>query len=103
MRRTCIYILLSVFLFLIAISFTPCLLAQPKQLIFTTGAMGGGFYAIGGGMAGHINNAVKSVSVTAQASGGVNENVNRLDTGVADIGPSSPWDAYQAYQGGGQL
>jgi hypothetical protein len=103
MRRTCIYILLSVFLFLIAISFTPCLLAQPKQLIFTTGAMGGGFYAIGGGMAAYINNAVKSVSVTAQASGGVNENVNRLDTGVADIGLSSHWDAYQAYQGEGQF
>lgn len=79
------------------------LFAQPKQLIFTTGALGGGFYAIGGGMAAYINNVVKSVSITAQASGGVNENLNRLDTGVADIGLSSHWDAYQAYRGEGQF
>jgi TRAP transporter TAXI family solute receptor len=92
-----------VFTLLITVFLASYLFAQPKQLIFTTGAMGGGFYAIGGGMAAYINNVVKTVSVTAQASGGVNENLNRLDTGVADIGLSSHWDAYQAYRGEGQF
>jgi TRAP-type uncharacterized transport system substrate-binding protein len=81
----------------------PYLLAQTKQLTFSTGAMGGGFYAIGGGMAAYINNIVKGVAVTAQTSGGVNENINRLDTGVADIALVSTWDAYQAYRGEGQF
>lgn len=77
--------------------------AQQKQLMFATGAMGGGFYALGGGMAAYISKAVKGVAVTAQSSGGVNENINRLDTGVADLALSSHWDAYQAYRGEGQF
>jgi len=81
----------------------PCLRAQTKQLTFSTGAMGGGFYAIGGGMAAYINKVVKGVAVTAQTSGGVNENINRLDTGAADIALSSDWDALQAYRGEGQF
>ncbi len=96
-----IKILLFIFLFILCI--TNNLSAQQRQLIFTTGALGGGFYAIGGGMAAYINNVVKTVSITAQASGGVNENLNRLETGVADIGLSSHWDAYQAYRGEGQF
>lgn len=89
--------------FIIIFLFTTNLFGQPKQLILTTGPLGGGFYAIGGGMAAYINNVIKKVSITAQASGGVNENLNRLETGVADIGLSSHWDAYQAYRGEGQF
>jgi len=95
--------ILALVILLGTLTFVPFSHAQQKQLIFTTGAMGGGFYAIGGGMAAYINSAVKAVSVTAQASGGVNENINRLDMGVADVALSSHWDAYQAYRGEGQF
>lgn len=101
MKKNLLYLTFLVFLGTLVVA--PSSFGQPKQFIFTTGAMGGGFYAIGGGMAAYINSAVKGVSVTAQASGGVNENINRLDTGVADIGLSSHWDAYQAYRGEGQF
>jgi uncharacterized protein len=94
----------SVFFVILAASlFLSPAFAQQKQLMFTTGAMGGGFYAIGGGMAAYISKAVKGVAVTAQSSGGVNENINRLDTGVADLALSSHWDAYQAFRGEGQF
>lgn len=101
MKTICFYIFITVFLFLMALPLPPGSYAQPKQLIFTTGAMGGGFYAIGGGMAAHLTNVLKGVTVTAQTSGGVNENLNRLDSGSADIGLASHWDSYQAYRGEG--
>jgi len=73
--------------------------AGPETLSISTGSMGGGFYAIGGGMAEYISKHVEGVRCTAVTSGGVDENINRLDTGKADIGLVSTGDSKMAYSG----
>lgn len=73
--------------------------AGTTQLSISTGSMGGGFYAIGGGMAAYISKHIEGVRCTAVTSGGVNENINRLDAGKADIGLVSTGDSYAAFKG----
>jgi len=73
--------------------------AAPTQLSFSTGSMGGGFYAIGGGMSAYISKSVEGIRCTAVTSGGVDENINRLDVGEADIGLVSTGDSYAAFRG----
>ena len=73
--------------------------AETYQLTFSTGSMGGGFYAIGGGIAEYVSKHVDGVITTAVTSGGVNENINRLDSGQADIGLVSNADSRAAFLG----
>jgi TRAP transporter TAXI family solute receptor len=73
--------------------------AKSYNLSLSTGSMGGGFYAIGGGMAEYLTKNIDGLRVTAVTSGGVDENINRLDAGKADIGLVSTGDSYAAYQG----
>jgi hypothetical protein len=73
--------------------------AAPAQLNFSTGSMGGGFYAIGGGIADYLTKNVPGVQVTAVTSGGVNENINRLDSGQAEIGLVNTIDPPLAFEG----
>lgn len=73
--------------------------AGTAQLSLSTGSMGGGFYAIGGGMAAYISKYIEGVRCTAVTSGGVDENINRLDQGKADIGLVSTGDSYAAFKG----
>ncbi|MBW1666640.1 MAG: TAXI family TRAP transporter solute-binding subunit [Deltaproteobacteria bacterium] len=73
--------------------------AKTVNLSLSTGSMGGGFYAIGGGMAEYITKHVQGVRCTAVTSGGVDENINRLDTGKADIGLVSTGDSQAAFKG----
>ena len=56
---------------------SPCWGAS-ANLSISTGSMGGGFYAIGGGMAEYITKHIEGVRCTAVTSGGVDENINRL-------------------------
>ena len=72
---------------------------QSYNLSLSTGSMGGGFYAIGGGMAEYLTKNIDGLRVTAITSGGVDENINRLDAGKADIGLVSTGDSYTAFQG----
>jgi len=72
---------------------------QSHNLSLSTGSMGGGFYAIGGGMAEYLTKNVEGLRVTAVTSGGVDENINRLDAGKADIGLVSTGDSYAAFKG----
>ena len=72
---------------------------QSYNLSLSTGSMGGGFYAIGGGMAEYLTKNIDGLRVTAVTSGGVDENINRLDAGKADIGLVSTGDSYAAYKG----
>lgn len=69
------------------------------QLNFSTGSMGGGFYAIGGGLADYVTKNVPGVEVTAVTSGGVNENINRLDSGQAELGLLNTIDTPLAFEG----
>ena len=85
---------LSVLLALTAVSW-----AGDSNLSLSTGSMGGGFYAIGGGMAEYITKNIEGVRCTAVTSGGVDENINRLDAGKADIGLVSTGDSHMAYNG----
>lgn len=73
--------------------------ARTVNLSISTGSMGGGFYAIGGGMAEYITKHVEGVRATAVTSGGVDENINRLDAGKADIGLVSTGDSFAAFRG----
>ncbi|MGD9240775.1 MAG: TAXI family TRAP transporter solute-binding subunit [Desulfobacterales bacterium] len=73
--------------------------AGDVNLSISTGSMGGGFYAIGGGMAEYITKHIDGVRCTAVTSGGVDENINRLDAAKADIGLVSTGDSYAAFEG----
>jgi TRAP transporter TAXI family solute receptor len=73
--------------------------AATVQLNFSTGSMGGGFYAIGGGLADFVTKNAPGVEVTAVTSGGVNENINRLDSGQAEIGMLNTIDPPLAFEG----
>lgn len=73
--------------------------AASKNISISTGSMGGGFYAIGGGMAEYITKHIDGVRCTAVTSGGVDENINRLDMGTADIGLVSTGDSHMAFKG----
>lgn len=73
--------------------------AKQEQLSITTGPMGGGFYPMGGGIAEYLSKTIPDLFITAISSGGVDENLNRLDRGEADMGLVSTGDAYVAYQG----
>lgn len=92
-RFTVLLAILGVFLFCGAA------LAAPTQLNFTTGSMGGGFYAIGGGLADFVTKNVPEVEITAVTSGGVNENINKLDSGQAEIGMLNTIDPPLAFEG----
>ncbi len=85
--------------FMVMLMFTSAASAGDANLSISTGSMGGGFYAIGGGMAEYITKHIDGVRCTAVTSGGVNENINRLDAGKADIGLVSTGDSKAAYEG----
>lgn len=69
----------------------------PAQLLHRL--HGRGFYAIGGGLADFVTKHVPGVEVTAVTSGGVNENINRLDSGQAEIGMLNIIDPLLAFEG----
>jgi len=73
--------------------------AWAEQLSISTGSMGGGFYAIGGGMASYISRNIDEVNLTAVSSGGVFENLGRLDSGKAHLALLSTGDAHAGYRG----
>jgi len=79
--------------------FTLTTFADEIQLSITTGPMGGGFYPMGGGIAEYFSKTIPNLYVTAVSSGGVDENLNRLDRGESDMGLVSTGDAYIAFQG----
>jgi TRAP transporter TAXI family solute receptor len=85
--------------FLMILMFSAMASADDVNLSISTGSMGGGFYAIGGGMAEYITKHIDGVRCTAVTSGGVNENINRLDAGKADIGLVSTGDSKAAFEG----
>lgn len=84
---------------LVLLSFAAISWAGGNNLSISTGSMGGGFYAIGGGMAEYITKNIEGVRCTAVTSGGVDENINRLDAGKADIGLVSTGDSHMAFNG----
>ncbi|MFP3928733.1 MAG: TAXI family TRAP transporter solute-binding subunit [Desulfobacteraceae bacterium] len=75
--------------------------ARAENLSISTGSTGGGFYAIGGGIAEYISKHVEGVRCTAVTSGGVDENIRRLDADKADIGLVSTGDSHMAFRGMG--
>ncbi len=91
-------LLLTIFLLSITV-FNLSVVAKQIQLSITTGPMGGGFYPMGGGIAEYLSKTIPDLFITAISSGGVDENLNRLDRGEADIGLVSTGDAYMAFHG----
>jgi len=73
--------------------------ASAKNISISTGSMGGGFYAIGGGMAEYITKHIEGIRCTAITSGGIDENFRRLDTEKTDIALASTSDSHMAFNG----
>lgn len=90
--------IITIFLLCIFLSYLS-IEAKQVQLSITTGPMGGGFYPMGGGIAEYLSKTIPDLFITAISSGGVDENLNRLDRGEADIGLVSTGDAYMAFNG----
>jgi TRAP transporter TAXI family solute receptor len=90
---------ISLIVFLVIFALAGVCSAESQNLSISTGSMGGGFYAIGGGMAEYITKHIEGVTCTAVTSGGVDENITRLDTGKADIGLVSTGDSKAAFEG----
>lgn len=88
-----------VLVFVVLFAASGAFAGSTATLSISTGSMGGGFYAIGGGMAEYISKHIEGVRCTAVTSGGVDENINRLDMGKADIGLVSTGDSHMAFQG----
>ena len=84
---------------MLVLAFTVSSWAATANLSISTGSMGGGFYAIGGGIAEYLTKHVEGIRCTAVTSGGVDENINRLDTSKADIALVSTGDSQAAYNG----
>ena len=59
--------------------------AEPLKLTFSTGSVGGGFFAVGSGIAGFASQKIPGISITAISAAGVVESINRLEQGKADI------------------
>lgn len=78
--------------------------AEPAKLTFSTGSMGGGFFAVGSGIADFISKAVPGINVTAITAAGVVESINRLENGKADFAmlntqdPPLAWEGKQPYR-----
>lgn len=75
------------------------IIANDVQLVFSTGSQGGSFYPIGAGIAEYIAKEIDNIHATAVTSGGVDENLNRVQFKKADMGLSSTGDAYEAFRG----
>ncbi|MDD3032193.1 MAG: TAXI family TRAP transporter solute-binding subunit, partial [Atribacterota bacterium] len=93
------YYLIMIFTIFYLTIFCFSINASEKQLSITTGPMGGGFYPMGGGIAEYLSKNIPDLFITAVSSGGVDENLNRLDRNEADMGLVSTGDAYIAFQG----
>ena len=90
---------MTLMIFLAVILMTGYGWAETRTLTVSTGSMGGGFYPIGGGIAAYISKNVPNARATAVTSGGVNENITRLNMNTADIGLVSSGDSYAAFRG----
>ncbi len=73
--------------------------AEPVKLTFSTGSMGGGFFAVGSGIADYISKSVPGINVTAITSAGVVESINRLDQSKADFAMLNTQDPPLAWEG----
>ena len=76
--------------------------SSEHQLIFSSGAQGGSFYPIGSGIAEYLTKEIGNIYITSVTSGGVDENLNRVQFKKADLGLSSTGDAYEAFRGEGR-
>ena len=73
--------------------------AEPLKLTFSTGSIGGGFFAVGSGIADYISKSVPNVQVTAITAAGVVESINRLEQGKADFAMLNTQDPPLAWEG----
>lgn len=73
--------------------------AEPQKLTFSTGSMGGGFFAVGSGIADYVSKILPDVSITAITSAGVVESINRLEQGKADFAMLNTQDPPLAWEG----
>ena len=73
--------------------------AEPLKLTFSTGSVGGGFFAVGSGIAGFASQKIPGISITAISAAGVVESINRLEQGKADFAMLNTQDPPLAWEG----
>ena len=73
--------------------------SEKTQFSFSTGSLGGSFYPIGGGISDSLSKNIENASFTAVTSGGVDENMNRIQSGKTDFGLANTGDSYLAFRG----
>ena len=73
--------------------------AEPLKLTFSTGSVGGGFFAVGSGIAGFASQKIPGISITAISAAGVVESINRLEQGKADFAMLDTQDPPLAWEG----
>ena len=73
--------------------------AEPLKLTFSTGSVGGGFFAVGSGIAGFASQKIPGISITAISAAGVVESINRLNQGKTDFAMLNTQDPPLAWEG----
>lgn len=73
--------------------------AEAQKLTFSTGSLGGGFFAVGSGISDYVSRTLDDVQITAISSAGVIENINRLELKNADIAMLNTQDPPLAWAG----
>ena len=73
--------------------------AEPLKLTFSTGSVGGGFFAVGSGIAGFASQKIPGISITAISAAGVVESINRREQGKADFAMLNTQDPPLAWEG----
>ena len=73
--------------------------AEPLKLTFSTGSVGGGFFAVGSGIAGFASQKIPGISITAISAAGVVESINRLEQGKTDFAMLNTQDPPLAWEG----
>lgn len=77
--------------------------AAPKFIRLGTASMGGAFYSMGNALAQTLNEKMKGINASAQATGGSAENCNFLQQGELELGMVQSATVNDAYNGKGQF
>jgi uncharacterized protein len=76
--------------------------APKKQFLsLATSSVGGSWYPLGGAMAALISKYYPQINITAEVTGGTNDNLNLLKNNKLELALSTNSQAYQAYAGEG--
>ncbi|MCF3933855.1 TAXI family TRAP transporter solute-binding subunit [Acuticoccus sp. M5D2P5] len=76
-------------------------MADPEQQFMSLGtsSVGGTWYPLGGAMAAIISRAYPALQITAEVTGGTNDNLNLMKNGQVELAYATNAEAFKAYNG----